>query len=386
MKVAPIPTNEASRLSNLLSYGILDSGKEKHFDDLAELIAHVCDCRFALISFIDKDRQWFKSTRQIGINETPRDISFCAHTILQDEVMIVKNTKLDKRFFDSPFVSEGYKIGFYAGAPIISSAGYKIGTVCALDKKPKYIFSGKQKKALKIIASQVTILIEVGVKDKWFAEQTEAITEEAKKDAQRTMNGHEVENHFIANELHENFAQTLAATNLYLGFAEQSKESSSHFIKKGKTFITQIIHDIKALSKSMLPDNFEQTNYIAFIQDMLNEYGIQNNKKISFKHEGNLNCYTSQIGLSLFRIIQYQLKNAGLCKAKKIGIKIITGKNIRLQITDDGKKPEATETARKNFLHHIETRTNILNGTLNIGFDSEGNNLVAIEIPLTNKS
>ena len=385
MQAAPIPTNEASRLSNLLSYGILDSGKEKHFDDLAELIAHVCNCQFALISFIDKKRQWFKSTRQIEISETPRNVSFCAHTILQDDVMVVKDTKKDKRFFDSPFVTDSFKIGFYAGTPIISSAGYKIGTVCGLDKKPKYIFSRKQKNALKIIANQVTLLVEMGVKNKQVAAQNEAIVEEAKKDAQQALNGHEVEKNFIANELHENFAQTLAATNLYLGFAENSKESSSHFIKKGKTFITQIIHDIKALSKSMLPDNFEETNYIAFIQEMLNEYGIQNNKKISFKHEGNLNCYTSQIGLSMFRIIQYQLKNAYLCKAKKIGIKIITGKNIRLQITDDGKKPDPAEPARKTLLDHMETRVALIKGTLSFGFADNGYNLVTIEIPLHNK-
>jgi signal transduction histidine kinase len=385
MLVAPIPINETSRLKNLLSYGILDSGKEKYFDDLAELVAQICDCQFALVSFIDKERQWFKSARQIKLSETPREISFCAHTILQDDVMVVKDTKKDKRFFDSPFVTDGYKIGFYAGAPIISSAGYKIGTVCALDKKPKDAFSKKQKNALRIIANQVTTLVEMSVKNKMVVAQKQAIVEEAKKDAQQALNGHDVETHFIANELHENFAQTLAATNLYLGFAESSKESSTHFIKKGKIFITQIIEDIKALSKSMLPDNFEQTNYIAFIQEMLSAYGAQNNKNITFQHEGKLNCYTAHIGLTLFRVIQYQLKQADLCKAKKIAIKIITGKTIWLTIIDDGKKPDVFDTTIKTLLHIIETRIGILKGTLHIGADKNGNNLLSIEIPLPNK-
>jgi len=384
MQVAPTPNNESTRLKNLLSYGILDTKKEKHFDDLAELIAQVCNCQYALISFIDQERQWFKSTRKIGISEAARDISFCAHTILQDNVMVIKDAKKDKRFFDNPFVTEGYKISFYAGAPIISAAGYKIGTVCALDKKAKDVFTAKQKNALKIIANQVTTLVELGVKNKLVTEQKDAIVAEAQKVAAQTLTGEDEEKVFIANELHENFAQTLAATNLYLDFAEQSKGSGTRFIKQGKSFITQIIKDIKALSKSMLPSTYENADYLGFIQEMLNEYGLQHNIKISFRHQGKLDCYTSNIGLSLFRVIQYQLKIAKHSKAKKIAIKITTGKCIHLQITDDGKKADQSDSERVSLLRHIETRIGILKGIINVGYDKYGLNLLDIEIPLNN--
>src|SRR5665647_3824417 len=128
MQVAPLPPDEAFRLKNLLSYGILDSADEEDFDDLAELIAQVCNCQYALITFMDKERQWFKARREIEIKEISRDSSFCSYTILQDDVMVVNDTKKDKLFFDNPHVTEGYKVSFYAGAPIISAAGYKIGT------------------------------------------------------------------------------------------------------------------------------------------------------------------------------------------------------------------------------------------------------------------
>ena len=381
MQVAPMPNNESNRLKKLLSYGILDTKKEKHFDDLAELIANVCNCQYALITFIDQKRQWFKSTRQIKISESTRDISFCAHTILQDDVMVIRNTKKDKRFFDNPFVTKGYRISFYAGAPIITTAGYKIGAVCALDKKTKNVFTAKQKNALKIIANQVTTLVELGVKNRLVTEQKNAVVAEFQKIAQQTLTGQDEEKVFIANELHENFAQTLAATNLYLDFAEQSKETGVDFIKQGKSFITQMIKDIKVLSKSMLPTTYENADYLEFIQEMLNEYGLHNNIKISFRHHGKLDCYTADIGLCLFRVIQYQLRIAKHCKANKIAIKINTGDSIHLEITDDGKEDPA-ELERIRLLKHIETRIGILKGTTYAGYDKSKLNLLDIEIPL----
>lgn len=382
MQVVPVPHDEELRLKNLLSYEIMDSAEEKDFDDLAELVAQVCNCQYALISFIDRERQWFKARKKIEIKETPRNISFCSHTILQDDVMVVKNAKKDERFKDNPYVNEGFDIAFYAGAPIISAAGYKIGSVCAMDKKAKKKFTPEQKNTLKIIAHQVTALLELGVKNKLIAKQRDELVAEEKKIVQLTLTGQEDENSFIANELHENFAQTLAATKLYLDFAEQSKELSADFIKKSKTNILQIIKDIKALSRSILPSTYENSNYLGFIEEMLNEYGQQNNKKISFRHDGKLDCYDSKIGLTLFRIIQYQLKNAHNCGAKKIAIKIKTGKIIRLEFADDGKYVDGFKPERNMLLRHIETRIAIVKGIVNTGLDKHGNNMLRIEIPL----
>ncbi|MEO7766214.1 MAG: GAF domain-containing protein [Ferruginibacter sp.] len=383
MQVAPLPIDEPSRLKNLLSYGILDSEEDKDFDDLAELAAQISNCQYALITFIDKDRQWFKARRNIDIKQGPRSTSFCSHTILQNEVMAVNNAKKDNRFSGNPFVTEGYKICFYAGIPIRSAAGYNIGTVCAMDKKPKASFSSQQKNGLKIISHQITALLELGVKNKIIAEQTGKLVAEEKKIVQLTLTKQDEEKNYIANELHENFAQTLAATKLYLDFAETSKEASADFIKKSKTNILQIIKEIKALSKSMLPTTFQNANYSGFIQEMLNEYGNLYHKKITFRHEGKLDCYDANIGLTLFRIIQYQLKIAHNCGAKKISIKIVTDKVTRLAITDNGKCTEAFEPERMMLLHHIDTRTSIVKGKVNVSIDNHGHNLLEVEIPLT---
>ncbi|MDO9374923.1 MAG: GAF domain-containing protein, partial [Ferruginibacter sp.] len=104
MQTARLPYDEAERISNLLSYEILDTEREKKFDDLVTLAAQVSDCKYALISFIDSKRQWFKATHGINISETNRSISVCAHTILGDKTVVINDTRKDKRFFDNPNV------------------------------------------------------------------------------------------------------------------------------------------------------------------------------------------------------------------------------------------------------------------------------------------
>ena len=147
MKIAPLPIDEESRIKDLQSYSILDSEKEKDYDELVELASQICDCPIALITFVDKERQWFKAGKQMEEKETIRDIAFCSHTILQNEVMIVTDARSDERFFDNPLVTGELQIGFYAGAPIISSAGHKLGAVCVIDTIKKDEFSDSQKKS-----------------------------------------------------------------------------------------------------------------------------------------------------------------------------------------------------------------------------------------------
>ncbi|MEO6719524.1 MAG: GAF domain-containing protein [Ferruginibacter sp.] len=382
MQPARFPDEEELRLYNLLSYDILDSEAEQDFDELVELISLLCNCKYALISFMDRDRHWFKARKGISIKEQPREISFCAHTILQNEVMVICDTQHDERFFDNPNVTGKYKFAFYAGAPIISAAGYKLGTVCALDNVPKHSFSQKQKNGLRIIAKQVSALLELKVKNKQLRTQSEQQVAEEKRIVQQTLTEQDEEKEFIANELHENFAQTLAATKLYLDFAEQSKELAPVFIKKCRDNILQIIKEMKALSRSILPTTFQHANYLEFIEEMLAEYGKQNNMAIKFTHKGKLDFYDSNIGLTLFRIIQYQLRNAHNCGAKKIAITIKTDGNIKVSFVDDGKNLHELEPDRKMLLQHINTRIGLVKGHVNLSTDKKGNNRLDIEIPL----
>ena len=157
---APLPDNEAERLAALREYHILDTGNEQAYDDITALAAYVCDAPIAMISLVDESRQWFKSRVGLSRRETPRDIAFCAHAILQSEPLIVRDALKDARFADSALVTRSPHIRFYAGFPLSSPEGFALGTLCAIDRKPRQI-TPRQKTAMTALARQVMALLEL---------------------------------------------------------------------------------------------------------------------------------------------------------------------------------------------------------------------------------
>jgi PAS domain S-box-containing protein len=160
-KNAPLfPENELKRLEILKQYQILDTLPERQFDDLSHLASIICQIPVSYISLVDQHRQWFKSKKGFDLLETPRDISFCAHTILQPDVMVIEDATLDPRFCDNPLVTGPPFIRFYAGAPIIVQEGVALGTLCVIDYKTNKL-SSDQKEALKSLARQVADQLEL---------------------------------------------------------------------------------------------------------------------------------------------------------------------------------------------------------------------------------
>ncbi|WP_133499227.1 sensor domain-containing diguanylate cyclase [Cognatilysobacter terrigena] len=159
MPAAALPANEMSRQALLEALGILDTPPEDDYDDIVRIAATVCRAPTATISLVDADRQWFKARVGIDDTETPREISFCAHAILDpDDPLLVEDAAADPRFSDNPLVTEnGYR--FYAGAPIEAS-GMPVGTVCVLDREPRTL-TQQQVEVLQALARQVARMIEL---------------------------------------------------------------------------------------------------------------------------------------------------------------------------------------------------------------------------------
>jgi GAF domain-containing protein len=160
MKNALLPTNEAERLAALKEYHILDSGTEQSYDDITTLAAHICEVPIAMISLVDEDRQWFKSRLGVKQQQTPREVAFCAHAILQDKPFIVRDATKDRRFAGSALVTGEPQIRFYAGIPLVNPEGLALGTLCVVDHQPRRL-SVAQQKALQALSRQVMALLEL---------------------------------------------------------------------------------------------------------------------------------------------------------------------------------------------------------------------------------
>ncbi|HWD38992.1 MAG TPA: GAF domain-containing protein [Fimbriimonas sp.] len=157
---APIAPNELERIAVLRSYRILDTSREEGFEDIVDSIRSCLKVPIAYISLIDSDRQWLKARRGLTIEGSSRDIAFCAHAILQQEPMVVKDARSDIRFHDNPLVKGPPFFRFYLGAPIVSPENVALGTVCAVDNQP--IEPGNSEiKAMKFFARQTMRLLEL---------------------------------------------------------------------------------------------------------------------------------------------------------------------------------------------------------------------------------
>ncbi len=151
---AALPQNEEERLKAVYRLGLLDTEAEERFDRHTRIAAAALDAPIALVTLVDRDRQWFKSHQGFDFSETPRDIGFCSHAILEDAPLIVTDALRDDRFADNPAVIGDPRVRFYAGIPLHTSDGSRVGALCIVDHKPRSL-SQTQLKMLQDIARLV---------------------------------------------------------------------------------------------------------------------------------------------------------------------------------------------------------------------------------------
>jgi signal transduction histidine kinase len=252
MIAAEIPSDELSRLKDLNLYQLLDSRPEADFDELVELAGQICKCPISLVSLVDKDRQWFKARRGLEATETSRDIAFCSHAILQNRVMEVEDAMLDDRFHDNPLVTGDLNIRFYAGAPIISPTGFNLGTICVIDHKPKKL-DKNQERALELLSKQATRLIDLRNKNVIIRRRADEIVSLKSKAITRALQENLQDKEELANQLHEELAQEIAACKMSLLNFKEIQANDHELFKLVKNQLQAILEKTKNLSYTLTP-------------------------------------------------------------------------------------------------------------------------------------
>lgn len=284
---APLPSNEAARLEALSQYNILDTAPEQAFDDLTRLAAQICKTPIALVSLVDARRQWFKSKVGLNVQETSRDVAFCAHALHKPKALIVPDALADERFAKNPLVTSEPHLRFYAGVPLITPEGYPLGTLCVLDHVPRQL-SDWQIEALTALARQVVTQLELR---RNLASLAHTAVERKQPEKRRNQLGFKIRSGFalvagvllitgfaahrsatqlqIASQSVEQTHQLLESLGNTLGHVKEAETNQRGYLITGKTYyldpynaaLQVIKQDLNRLRTLTQNDSTQQRNF-----------------------------------------------------------------------------------------------------------------------------
>ncbi len=333
--ITPVkPLNEIQRLDSIQDYNLLDTLPEDDYDNITNLAASICEVPISLVTVLDTDRNFFKSHYGIPFSESPRDISFCGHAILDEgEIFIVEDARKDLRFMENPIVADLQAI-FYAGVRLVNKEGYPLGTLCVFDKEPRKLTNG-QKKALIALGKQVVNLFEAR-KNNITLREIQSELEERNRELKNFAGivSHDMKMPLAniiltADMLKKKYGEQMDKQGLtYLDYLKQSSFNLSDYI--GGLLLNYSSDQTAALSCEL----FDIQQLLEQVVDLLN---IQYDCEIEFP-ENNIELYCNRIALEqiLLNLIGNSLKYN---YKERVLVKIECSeedKQYRLKVIDNG--------------------------------------------------
>lgn len=365
MKAAPIGPLDAERLRHLYEYQLLDTLPELEYDDLTVLASAICQTPIALISLVDKDRQWFKAKVGLEISETARDISFCGHAIHETEVFVIEDAQRDQRFADNPFVTGPAAIRFYAGAQLRSPSNQVLGTLCVIDQKPCQL-SPDQIQALARLARHVVTQMELRrTNQRLKLAMEEIVTQSIRLQQQQAQLTHAAElaalggmaagiAHEINNPISIIFGKSrVLKKNLESGSLDpQLLLKACNSIDAMVDRISKITRGLLAFSRDgsqdpmkaeLIGDIIDET--LIFCQELCAQHKVE--IKIVKDSDVKLECNRTQISQVLLNFLSNSFDAVKSLDERWIQVKVDDlGRSLRLVVSDSGPKISDEVVAR----------------------------------------
>lgn len=365
-----IPPNDEQRLLKLKSYHIMGTPPEEVFNNMARIIAEDFELPIALISLVDRDQVFFKANVGMpGVTKVHRGLSLCSIAILSDEPTVFENAEQAPCLLSNPLVHGDFGLRFYAGAPIKSSDGFNLGTVCVVGKEERS-FSAKEVARLERYAQLIMHEMEVRLAVK---QKTEALDAHIKRRQQivshAVLIAQEQASAAIARELHDNVNQILTTVKLYNEMAIDGLGEPRTLLEKSNGFLQQCIDEIRTLSKSLSAPTLGNISLEDSIIELINSVNLAKKVQINYLF-GTLSDFVinKDLHLAIYRIVQEQvnniLKHSGATYAL-VSISTDT-EELVLEMEDNGRGIDLSKKSLGNGIANMKIRAENYNGTLNI--------------------
>ena len=403
--------HEEQRLSELYRYSILDTPSESAFDDLAKLAAFICTTPISFVSLVDTDRMWFKAKVGLSVDEVPRTDGFGFSAILGEEFRMISDAQADETLSSHPLFASDPKIRFYAGVPLVTPRGFRIGTLCVADTRPRTL-TAEQSAALATLARTVVTQLELRLllksqmelqscTDDVVADRTaqlsaanESLLGETWERTQgektlhelsgQLLNAQDDERRRIARDLHDTTGQTLAA--LAMTLAQMQPEASPKNAARFEECVglaSAASAEIRSLSYLLHPPLMDLIGLGAAIREFVSEFGKRAGTHITVDVAKDLGRLEGNREIVIFRIIQEGLANvhrhSGSATAN---IKLrYSGQNVILEITDQGRGLQLDSEGKAKYgvgIKSMQERLRPFRGTLEVTSSARGTKLTAI--------